>query len=82
MLELVLSFIIGLSVVCLIGMLFSLKTKGIFRIAVNSVAGAVALIVLSLFKIAILPVNPITALIVGLTGVPGLIGIWLITVFL
>ncbi len=80
--ELILSFIIGLCIVCLIGTLFSLKTKGIFRLAVNSVAGAVALILLSLFKIAVLPVNPLTALIVGLTGIPGLIGIWLIAVFL
>ena len=82
MLELVLSFIIGVTIVCLIGTLFSLKTKGLFRLAVNSIAGAVALILLSLFKIAVLPVNPLTALIVGLAGVPGLIGVWVITVFL
>ena len=80
--ELILSFLIGFLTVSLIGTLFSLKTKGLFRLAFNSLGGAVALSLLSLFKVAVLPVNPVSALIVGLLGVPGLIAVWLIVVFL
>ena len=80
--ELILSFLIGFLTVSLIGTLFSLKTKGLFRLALNSLGGAVALSLLSLVKVAVLPVNPVSALIVGLLGVPGLIAVWLIVVFL
>lgn len=38
--ELILSFLIGFLTVSLIGTLFSLKTKGLFRLALNSLGGA------------------------------------------
>ena len=80
--ELTLSFVIGFLITALLGSLFSLKTKGLFRLLLNSLAGAAALLLLSLFKIAVLPVNPLSALNVGALGAPGLVAVWLITVFL
>ena len=79
--ELVLSFIIGAACVTLFATLFSVKTKGVFRLLLNSVAGAVLLLALSLFKVIVLPVNPLTACVVGLLGVPGLVAVILIVVF-
>ncbi len=80
--ETVIAFVIGALVACLLGWVFSLKTKGLFRLLLNTLVGVVALLLLSAFGVAALPVNPLTAVIVGALGVMGVIAVWIIAVFL
>lgn len=79
--EIVLSFVIGFSIVGLLAFLFSLKTKGFFRILLNSLCGTLALVLLSLFRVDVVALNPLNALIVGILGAPGFIALWIISVF-
>ena len=79
--EIVLSFVIGFSIVGLLAFLFSLKTKGFFRIIINSLCGALALLLFSIFRINAVALNPLNALIVGALGTPGLIALWIFSVF-
>lgn len=81
-LEIILSFIIGFGLLLLLAYVFSLKTKGIIRLLINTVAGAAVLILLNVFKIVMLPLNPLNALLVGFLGVPGVALIWALTAFL
>lgn len=81
-LEIFISFVIGALLVALTGRVFSLKTKGLVRLLINSVAGGVLLVGLSLFHVVYLPLNPLNAFITGLLGLPGLIVVWLVVVFL
>lgn len=48
-----------------------LKTRGVTRIVINSIAGAATLAGLSAFGVIVLPVNAFNVLLVGLLGVPG-----------
>ncbi len=80
--EIAISFLMGLVLVLLLGWVLSFKTKGLVRLAANAVAGGVVLIALTLFNILVLPLNPLNALLTGFLGVPGLIVIYLISVFL
>ena len=80
--EIVLSFISGVLLLILLGWAFKLKTKGIIRLLINTAAGIVVLVLLNLFGVVSLAVNPLNALIVGFFGVFGVGGIWVITVFL
>ena len=81
-LEIILSFFIGIGLIVLLGVVFSLKTKGFLRLIINTVAGAVVLILLNVFGVVILPINPLNALIVGILGIPGVALIWALAVFL
>jgi len=80
--ELVLSFIIGLVLVIGLGWIFALKTKGLIRLACNSLAGFIVLIAFNLFKIIYIPLNPLNGLIIGFLGAPGIVVVVLITLFL
>jgi len=80
--ELVLSFIIGLILVIGLGFVFALKTKGFMRLATNSLAGFIVMIALNLFKIVAIPLNPLNGLLVGFLGLPGIVLVVLITLFL
>jgi hypothetical protein len=81
-LEIILSFVVGGAVAVLLGMVFSLKTKGLLRLLINIAAGCIALALLSLFKVPPFKLNPMSAFIVGLTGVPGLAIVFVIVTFL
>ena len=48
-----------------------LKTRGIARVAINSLAGGALIAGLSAFNIIVLPVNAFNALLVGCLGLPG-----------
>lgn len=80
--EIILSFVIGAILIVFTGWVFSLKTKGIFRLLINTAVGGIVLFVLSLTNVAALPINPLNALIVGFLGVPGIALIFLIVLFL
>lgn len=81
-LELILSFAVGLALMLGLAWVFALKTKGFLRLACNSVAGFIVLLALNLFKIIYIPLNPLNGLIIGFLGTPGVLVVFLITVFL
>ena len=69
--ETVLSYCIGALAVMFCGWLFSLKTKGLIRLLINTAAGAFLFVILSLCTPLHIPLNPLNALVVGFMGVPG-----------
>ncbi|MDR0426840.1 MAG: pro-sigmaK processing inhibitor BofA family protein [Clostridiales bacterium] len=77
----ILSFFIGGLLIVLLSILFSVRTKGLFRLLLNSLAGGLALLLFGLFDVMFLPVNPLNALLVGALGVPGLAVIILVALF-
>ena len=72
--ELVLSFGIGLALLCLIGYLLLVPMRFMWRLVAGGVMGALTLLALNLlgslagFSVA---VNPFTAMAVGFLGLPG-----------
>ena len=72
--ELVLSFAIGLVLLCLIGYLLLVPMRFMWRLLAGGVMGALALVLVNLlggllgFHVAI---NPFTAMAVGFLGLPG-----------
>lgn len=72
----------GLLAVAAFVVVFRNRFRGLGRVFVNSLAGAALLFMLGFFGTAVLPLNPLNALLVGIFGVPGLIGIFLIARFL
>lgn len=80
--ETVLSFFIGALIVLFVGWLFSLKTKGLLKLLVNTAAGAFLLVGLSVFTPLSIPLNPLNALITGVLGIPGAALVIIIVYFL
>lgn len=80
--EIAVSFSIGLLLILLLGWVFRLKTKGLKRIIINTLCGGVIFCLLPLFKVVSVAINPLNALITGFLGVPGLIAVVLLSVFL
>lgn len=76
------AFLAGMSVAAMLGMVFSLKTKGLLRLGCNLIAGAVALVILNMFDIPYFPLNALNSFIVGVLGAPGLAVIFAISAFL
>ena len=72
--ELIVSFAIGLALICLTGYLLLAPTRLMWRLLAGGVLGALALTVVNLvgnafgFSVA---VNPFTAMAVGFLGLPG-----------
>ena len=72
--ELVLSFAIGLALLCLIGTLLLVPRRFIWRLLAGGVMGALALGVVNLLGGLVglsVEVNPLTAMAVGFLGLPG-----------
>ena len=74
--ELIVSFAIGLALICLTGYLLLVPMKFLWRLLAGGVLGALALVLVNLvgglfgFSVA---VNPFTAMAVGFLGLPGAI---------
>lgn len=74
--ELIVSFVIGLALICLTGYLLLVPMKFLWRLLAGGVLGALALVLVNLvggmfgFNVA---VNPFTAMAVGFLGLPGAI---------
>lgn len=72
--ELILSFSIGLGLLCLVGWLLLVPMRFMWRLVAGGVLGALGLMALNLvgalvgFSVA---VNPFTAMAVGFLGLPG-----------
>ena len=72
--ELIVSFVLGLVLICLTGYLLLVPMKFMWRLLAGGVLGALALLLVNLlggmlgFHVA---VNPFTAMAVGFLGLPG-----------
>jgi len=72
--ELVLSFAIGLTLLCLIGYLLLVPMRFMWRLVAGGVMGALALMLVNLLGSLVgfsVEINPFTAMAVGFLGLPG-----------
>lgn len=78
-------FVLGVTLIALVGRLLLIPGKFIWRIAANGVAGALILLginFLSRFTGFSLPLNPFSALTAGFLGIPGIVLLWVLTYLL
>lgn len=78
----VLAYAAGLILIAAFAFVMRLKTRGIVRLLVNSLAGGAVIFGLGFFGTAVLPLNPLNALLTGLLGIPGLVAVFLLCRFL
>lgn len=81
MLATLIMFGIGIFLIWVICKVFAWPLKMLFKLVVNAIMGAVVLLVINIIGSAVgftLPITALTALLVGLLGVPGavLIALW------
>ena len=72
--ELILSFAIGLALLCLIGYLLLVPRRFMWRLVAGGVMGALALWAVNLLGALVgfrVEINPFTAMAVGFLGLPG-----------
>ena len=69
--EAILCFVAAAALVAIIVWVTRLKTKGVTRVLINSLAGGALVAGLSALNVIVLPFNAFTALVVGLLGLPG-----------
>lgn len=72
--ELVASFAVGLTLLCLVGYLLLVPMRFMWRLAAGGVLGALALAVVNVLGSLVgfsLEINPFTAMAVGFLGLPG-----------
>lgn len=72
----IMAYIFGLFLLYLIGMLLVIPIKVIIKLIVNGVIGGILLVIFNLIGGLIglnLIINPLSAIIAGLLGVPGII---------
>lgn len=72
----------GAAIILLAGFIFNLRTKGLFRLLLNTLTGGVLLVVLSLTGLLTLALSPFNALLTGAFGLLGLTVIIIITFWL
>lgn len=72
----IVAFIIGLVLIYVVGKIFVVPLKLIGKLFMNAIIGGILLWVIDYFGSYIgmrIPINPITALIAGVLGVPGIV---------
>lgn len=69
--EIVLTFIAAAALVAVVAWVMHLKTRGVLRVIVNSLAGGALIAGLAAFDIIVLPMNLLNAAIIGVLGLPG-----------
>ena len=70
----IVAFAVGMLVLCIIGKLVSLPLRLVWKFITNSIIGALLLCIVKLFGLHV-QINIITALIAGVFGIPGVIGV-------
>jgi len=82
----ILAFCAGLLLLYILGMVLAAPLKLLFKLLLNSAIGFVVLVVLNLVGGALfhftLALNPLNAVIVGVFGVPGLVLLIILKLFL
>lgn len=79
--SIILAYAIGLILLYLIGMLLVIPIKIILKLIINGVLGGVLLFIVNLLGTFLgfsIVINPLTALIAGFLGIPGVILLFLI----
>ncbi len=79
-----LAFAAGIFVLWLICKLLSVPLKIIWKLLVNAVIGAVMLLIFNFFGGIVgftIPISPVSALVAGILGIPGVIILALIEIF-
>lgn len=79
-----LAFAAGIFVLWLICKLLSVPLKIIWKLLVNAVIGAVVLLIFNFFGGIVgftIPISPVSALVAGILGIPGVIILVLIEIF-
>lgn len=75
-LSVIIAFVVGLLFLYLLGKIFVAPIKVIGRLILNAIIGGVLLWVIDYFGGYIglrIPINPVTALVAGVLGVPGIV---------
>lgn len=81
----ILAIFLAVGAVYILGILLVLPMKLIVRLVINGIVGAIALIVFNMFGSYLgitIGVNPITALIAGFLGIPGVLLMIFVKLFL
>ena len=69
--ETILIFVAAAALVAIVAWVTHLKTRGVMRVLINSLAGGALIAGLSAFNVLVLPFNAFNALTVGALGLPG-----------
>lgn len=69
--EIVLIFVAAAALVAIVAWVMHLKTRGVLRVLINSLAGGALIAGLSAFGVLALPLNAFNAALIGVLGVPG-----------
>lgn len=81
----ILAIFLAIGAVYIIGVLLVLPIKIVVRLVLNGIIGAVALFVINIFGGMVgftIGINPITALVAGFLGIPGIILLLFLQYFL
>lgn len=74
--QVILAYAFGLFLLYIIGMLLVVPIKIIIKLIINGVLGALLLFVVNIigrFANFVIPINPVSAIVTGLLGIPGVI---------
>lgn len=83
--QVVLAYIFGIILIYLVGRIFVMPIKFVFKLIYNGLIGGIMLWVLNLLGSYIgftIGINPLTALIAGFLGLPGLLLLILFKIFI
>lgn len=84
-LNVIVAFALGVLLIYLIGRVMLIPLKLVFKLIMNGIIGGIVLWVINYFGAYInihIPLNPITALIVGFLGIPGVVLLLVIQQFI
>lgn len=82
--SIILAYAFGLVILYVVGYLLLFPLKILLKLLLNGIIGGVALVLINLLGNSLnfaIPVNPITALIVGILGLPGIVMLLLFQIF-
>ena len=83
--NLIIAYAFGIILIYLIGRMFLMPVKLMFRLIYNGIIGGVILWIVNMIGVYFgftIPLNPITALVVGFLGLPGVVLLILYRVFI
>lgn len=69
--ETALVFIAAAALIAVVAWVMHLKTRGVLRVIINSIAGGALIAGLSAFGVLALPLNAFNAALIGILGLPG-----------
>ncbi|MBP2654075.1 MAG: sigmaK-factor processing regulatory protein BofA [Firmicutes bacterium] len=84
-LNVILAYLFGIVLIYLVGRIFLMPLKFIFRLVYNAIIGGIMLWVVNFIGVHFdftIAINPITALVAGILGIPGVLLLILFKVFI